>query len=270
MGSAKNEKKDMRNISNLTVAVVVSICNNYDAVRLCLNSLKKQTRVPDEVIVADDGSKNETRALVDDFKSLLPITHVWQRDLGFRKCLCLNKAFSICKSDYIIQIDGDIIVDRNFVADHISEAKVGYFLQGSRGKFNEKSTKRIFKQNDFIPHFYSKGLHRRSNTLRIPFLTPLFYKYDHTRGCNMSFWKKDIYAINGYDNQMIERVKEDSDLTNRLLRSGVKKRFLKFKAIEYHLWHRTFPLTESVHFDYNNEHNIVRVSNGLNEASLIE
>lgn len=257
----------------MKISLVVSTYNWPEALRLCLNSVCRQTRIPDEVIIADDGSRSDTKKLVEQFKDILPIKYVWQPDNGFRKTLIMNKAFSVCTGDYIIQIDGDIILDRHFCADHISSAQEGYFIQGSRGKFDKATTEKILKIGKYTPNFFSLGLHRRLNTLRIPFLSKFFYDYSHIRGCNMSFWRKDIKAINGYDNNMIGYGREDTDLTARLLRSGVKKRFLKFKAIEYHLWHDEVP---SKHIDtitnkryvYNNEHCIVRVNDGMEQVAI--
>lgn len=265
----------MSNQDDFSVAVIVSTYNNVDALRLCLYSLSRQTRMPDEIIIADDGSREETRLLVRKFEKMLPVKYVWQQDRGFRKTLILNKAMAVCTSDYIIQIDGDIIVHSLFCADHISSARKGFFIQGSRGKFDELSTKRILKKEKYIPHFYSKGLHRRLNTIRIPCLTPLFYKRNHIRGCNMSFWRSDIIAINGYDNKMVGYGREDTDITARLIRSGIEKRFLKFKAIEFHLWHKEVPSKHidtitNQRFAYNNKKGVIRVSDGLSEASLNE
>lgn len=255
-----------------TVAVVISTYNSPEALRLCLYSLTRQTHKPDEVVIADDGSTSETKTVIDGFRNQLPIRHVWHEDLGFRKSLIMNKAFAACSSDYIIQVDGDIIMERHFVADHISEARKGYFLNGSRGKLGAAVTANMKAAGTASPHFYTKGLKRRLNTVRLPLLTPLFHNYKKhkkERGCNMSFWRKDLYAVNGYDNGMIGYGSEDVDLPARLRRLGIRKRFVKFKAIEFHLYH---PESSSKsdedsdnhkRFVYHNEHGIVRVDDGI-------
>lgn len=255
-----------------TVAVVVSTYNSPDFLRLCLSSLCRQTRMPDQVIIADDGSTEETADTIARFRELLSLTHVWQEDKGFRKAMAMNKAFAACSCEYIIQIDGDIIAGRHFVEDHIKEARHGYYLNGSRAKFDEKTTEELKSVEKVYPHFYSKGLKRRANAMRIPFLTPLFYDYARDRkdrGCNMSFWRKDIYAVNGYDNGMVGYGTEDIDLPARLRRMGVRKRFVKFKAIEFHLFHNeaedkaVFNTANHQRYVYYNEHNIIRVEDGI-------
>lgn len=265
---------NMKSVSKTmpTVAVVVCTYNSTEALRLCLYSLTRQTRMPDEVVIADDGSTTETKAVVDGFRGALPIKHVWHEDLGFRRAMILNRAFAACTSDYIIQVDGDIVMERHFVADHVSEARRGYFLNGSRGKLGAAATAKMKTDGKASPHFYSKGLKRRLNTVRVPLLTPLFHdykKHKKVRGCNMSFWRKDLYAVNGYDNGMIGYGSEDVDIAARLLRLGIRKRFVKFKAIEFHLYHPESSSKSDEDSDNHklfvrhNEHGTVRVDDGI-------
>ena len=256
-----------------TVAVVLCTYNNPNVLRLSLYSITQQTLMPNEVIVADDGSTQETKRMVESFQDRLPIKHVWHEDKGFRRAMIMNRAFAACTSDYIVQIDGDIIMERHFVEDHVKEARRGYFLNGSRGKLTKELTDRIVKLPAFIPHLFTRGLTRKPNVIRLPWLTPLFYNYKKdgmVRGCNMSFWRDDLYAVNGYDNRMVGYGTEDIDLSARLKRLGVKKRFVKFKAIEYHIYH---PEHATKHIDTKNHDiydlheagNVVRTDYGLSD-----
>lgn len=272
----KQEREMKKNKKNEempeSVAVVISTYNNPEFLQLCLFSLCNQTCKPDEVVIADDGSTDATRHVVSHFEKRLPIKYVWQEDKGFRKAMIMNKAFALCQSEYIIQVDGDIIMGRHFVEDHMKEARRGCYLNGSRGKFDKKKTDILKRDGHARPHFFSRGLHRRLNAIRIPFLTPLFYQYKKhkkVRGCNLSFWRKDLFAVNGYDNGMVGYGTEDIDLPARLERLGVMKRFVKFKAIEFHLHHREaddkYVAMSPNHqrFVYYNEHNVVRVDDGI-------
>lgn len=256
----------------LQVAVVLCTYNWPSALRLCINSLMMQTRKPDEIIIADDGSTTETSKTINEFRSILPIKHVWQKDEGFRRAMILNKAFSICKSDYIIQVDGDIIMGRHFVEDHLSEARPHTFLVGSRGKICKKESQRMITNGMTAPKFWTRGIARRQNVMRIPFLTRFFYNYKQNRkerGCNMSFWRKDVYNVNGYDNGMVGYGSEDVDFAARLKRSGIKKRFIKFKAVEFHLYHKKVVCNKELdtpnhnRMIYHNQHNVIRVEDGI-------
>jgi predicted glycosyltransferase involved in capsule biosynthesis len=151
----------------------------------------------------------------------------------------------MAQSDYIIQIDGDIIIDKNFIADHLSIKAIGYFVTGSRLLLGKKITEVLLESEKVnIAALRWKGKNF-FNTLRIPFLMRLLqntYKtkgkhLDYVKGCNMAFWKSDLYLVNGYDESFIGWGREDSDICIRLINAGVKKKFIKFCAVQYHLHH---------------------------------
>ena len=54
----------------------------------------------------------------------------------------------------------------------------------------------------------------------------------------MAFWKSDLMKVNGYNEEFTGWGREDSELAIRLINAGIKKRFLKFGGICYHLYHR--------------------------------
>lgn len=262
----------------MKVSLIISTYNWKEALRLSLKSVKAQTVIPYEVIVADDGSNTDTKELISELKKDFPckLIHVWHEDLGWRKCVIMNRAFAICKGDYIIEIDGDIILEKHFIEDHITEAKPNYFLTGSRGKLTKKLSEHFIHNKNYKIHTLQPGVKRIFNVLRIPLLSKLFYHYKlnkKERGCNISFWKKDIMSVNGYDENFVGYGYEDIDLPNRLRRLGVKKRFLKFKAIEYHLYHKESNSKKNmeknkIFYDNNNKHGIVRCKSGINNHLL--
>ena len=114
----------------MTCSLIIATYNWYQALELVLLSVSKQTILPDEIIIADDGSNKETKNLVEKYQKKLrtPIKHVWQEDEGFRKTKILNKSFFQAKGEYIIQIDGDIIIHSKFIEDHLKNAKKNIFL----------------------------------------------------------------------------------------------------------------------------------------------
>ena len=256
----------------MTTTLLISTYNFPMALNLCLESVTRQTVMPGEIVVADDGSKDETRRVVEYWQSRLtcPVRHVWQEDKGFRLAEIRNKALAAAKGEYIIQIDGDIIMERHFIADHLRLAKRGTFVCGSRSRIAEHYTNRLKEGEKIHFSFFRPGLFDRMNALRCPMLTPLFYTYNHLRGCNMAYWKDDIYEINGYDEVIASYGYEDEDVQERLKRIGRKKVFVKFMCIEYHVWHPEHPTKHDLAetrklIDRNNELNVVRVEHGLDK-----
>lgn len=265
-------------MKKITTSVVLATYNWPEALKQCLLGIARQTVLPDEVVVADDGSREETRRLVDEMRPVLPykLLYVWQEDEGFRVATICNKAFAKCTGDYIIQIAQDIIMDSHFVEDHIRHAAPGYYISGSRAKLTESFTKKLLENGFGRLSPFTCGVIRKFNAIRIPWLTRFFYKYKlHKldRGCNMSFWRKDLYAINGYDGDMVGYGSEDYDLSLRIRALGVKKRCIKFSCIEYHIYHDETPSKNNEELRERNRvlrrkntsNGIVRVSNGIDQ-----
>ena len=245
--------------TSTSVAILISTYNWPQALKQTLRSVANQTILPNEVLIADDGSDERTTNLIQQFKTNHPtlnIKHVWHEDNGFRLAAIRNKAIRMAESDYIIQIDGDIIIDKNFIADHLSIKAIGYFVTGSRLLLGTKITEVLLESEKVnIAALRWKGKNF-FNTLRIPFLMRLLqntYKtkgkhLDYVKGCNMAFWKSDLYLVNGYDESFIGWGREDSDICIRLINAGVKKKFIKFCAVQYHLHH---PLASRDQFEAN-------------------
>jgi len=231
------------------VSIIVSTYNRPETLDLCLQSIKKQSVLPNEVVIGDDGSKNETKELIEKIQQdfPVPLIHVWQEDKGFRLAMSRNKAVAASESEYIIEIDGDLILNSRFVEDHLFFAQKGYFLKGGRVNLTEKYTKKVCQTRKLPKRItvFSKGIMRRINSIHcIPLSKYFAPRYKKNRilglGCNMSFWKDDFIKINGYDEFFEGWGGEDYDFANRLQNSGVKRLYLKFSGIVYHLWHQDF------------------------------
>ena len=232
----------------MKISVIISTYNWPEALNLCLNSLLIQTRFPDEVIIADDGSKEETANLIQSFaaKAPFPIIHLWQEDKGFRKTMILNKAIARCSFEYIVEIDGDIIVHPKFIRDHEKAAKKGFFVSGSRVLLGETLSKEIQSSHQIKFPLFQKGINKkRFNGLYMPSIGRLIHpllsdskSYKRIKGCNIAFWKEDLININGYNEDLYGWGAEDWELSVRLFNSGIYKRTIRWAAIVYHIEHR--------------------------------
>ena len=225
-------------------SLVTPTYNWPEALELLLLSITKQRVLPDEVIVADDGSKEETRLLIERFQKSFPVPliHIWHEDNGNQKPKIMNKAIAKAKYDYIIEIDGDIIMHPNFVEDHLNYAEKGVYLFGSRVNIQKNILETIFKEKIIYFHFFSKGIKKRGRTLRIPFFMNFAKLHEKRssklRGCNMSFWKEDFIKVNGFNEGLVGWGIDDSEMIQRLHNIGIRGKRLKNVGIAYHIYHK--------------------------------
>src|SRR5690606_32761412 len=193
----------------MKTALLISTYNWKEALELVLESILIQSKMPDEILIADDGSTEATKILIETYQSKFhfPLLHIWQEDKGFRKSMILNKAVANTNADYIIQIDGDCILHKEFVADHIKNAKKGIYLYGSRVNILPEFVEEIFNKGIVKFNFTSKEIKNKTRTLHISFLSNLYKPHKGIskkfRGCNVSYWRKDFIDVNGYNEDFV-------------------------------------------------------------------
>ena len=244
----------------MKISLIISTYNRPDALKLCLLSAMRQSYRPDEIIIGDDGSTEETRERIESLSKItdIPIIHVWQEDKGFRLAKMRNKAVAASSGDYIIETDGDVILHRNFISDHVRLAKEGCYLKGGRTNLGKELTARLCNAGKLKNiNIFSRGIESKpENSLHLfniaKMIAPYYRQHKETAlGCNMSFFRKDFEAINGYDEFFIGWGGEDGDFGRRLQRYGLKKLQLKFAGIVYHLWHEDkFMQNKELNFNY--------------------
>ena len=228
-----------------TISLIVATYNWPEALKLCLLSIKRQTALPLEVIIADDGSDMRTTTLIAEIQKNFPIplVRIWHEDLGFRKSIILNKAIKKAVGTYIVQIDGDVILESHFLEDHDTAAQPGFFVRGTRAHIGKKRIPDIYRKELLDFHFLSAGIINRFNAIRAPFLAFLVEKRrnnsNSVRGSNLAFWKADFIQVNGYNNDLMGWGHEDEELAARFINNGIWKKSIKFKAVQYHISHET-------------------------------
>jgi len=224
-------------------SLLISTYNAPLQLELVLRSSLAQTTLPDQILIADDGSTDETRTLVETIKreSPIPLIHVWHEDKGFRKSIILNKAISKAAGDYLIQVDGDCILHPALIQDHLRFAHVGYYQFGTRIRIPQKMVPELLQKKCI--HFGCRSPYPKKTIrlIRFPNVTllqkPVKFGVKKFRGCNASFWKSDIHAINGYNEAMKGWGCEDSELIIRLQNKGIKGRRLRYCGLVYHIDH---------------------------------
>ena len=261
---------------NLSVSLIVSTYNWPKALNLCLLSIKRQVVLPNEVIIADDGSTGETKELIDQYRKdfPVPIIHIWQKDDGFQLSRIRNKAIAKAMGEYIIQVDGDLILEKHFVKDHLSFSRKNTFVSGSRVIISKDLSERLLDRQEIKVYLTNRGLINQMNGLRLPFLsekTADYKKADiyYLRGCNMAFWRQDLIRVNGYNEAFSGWGREDNEIGLRLINSGVDKRIIKFSGIVYHIYH---PEKTRIGLEVNDQilkqtarNHLIRTELGLNQ-----
>ncbi len=230
----------------MNCSLIICTYNWHDALALVLSSVVSQSMLPDEIIIADDGSDESTAKIIKKYSEILliPIIHSWQEDIDCRIPHSRNRAIAKSKFEYIIMIDGDTVLHQDFVKDHKKFARKELYIQGSRVLLQSDFTKDIFKEGVFKkPSFFAKDAKNKLNMLRIPFVSKMisFYKnqnINRIRGCNFSIFKDEIFKVNGFNEEITTWGREDSEFVQRLFNIGVQKQQLKFSGIQYHLYHK--------------------------------
>lgn len=229
-----------------SVSLIITTYNWKEALTVVLNSVNEQSHLPDEVIVADDGSREDTKERIEDLAKTMRyrLVHVHQPDDGFQVSRIRNRAIAAAKSDYIISIDGDMMLHPKFVEDHLSIAKANTFVQGGRVIMSESLTKGILENPEQLPRifFTSKNIKNNKNALWLPSFKNFSARFvtnhlKRVRGCNQAFWRKDLIDINGFNEAFQGWGREDSDICLRLNNNGIDRINLKFAGIAYHLYH---------------------------------
>jgi glycosyltransferase involved in cell wall biosynthesis len=233
----------------LKLALLVATYDRPDALACVLQSVERQTELPDEVIIADDGSAPPTRTVVDAFRQRFPreVHHTWHRHEGPRVGRARNVGIAQASGDYIVQIDGDMVLHPEFIGDHRRAARPGFWVQGTRILLDTTRTRELIAGGPRTFGFFSAGLgfKRRAYTLRWPGSAALLphaaNAFVAIKGCNQGFWRADLERVNGYNEDMTGWGSEDKELAVRLTHAGVRHSTLLFGGIAYHLHHPPAP-----------------------------
>jgi glycosyltransferase involved in cell wall biosynthesis len=233
-----------------SATLLVSTYNWPSALEVVLRSALEQRHLPAQVVVADDGSTDDTAALVQryvgDFAArAIPLVHVWHPDEGFRLAAIRNRALAAATGDYVLMVDGDCVLHPDFVRSHLAFARAGSFVQGSRTMVSQARTARALARRETRFRLYEPGLKNRQNALSLTLLSRFVPAPQDplrgTRGCNMAYWRADAVRVNGFNERFVGWGREDSEFTARMLAAGLVRRKLKFGGIVYHLWHPERP-----------------------------
>lgn len=235
-----------------SISVIVTTYNRPDALEAVVSSLFTQSDRDFEIIITDDGSGPATQECVARLRerSPVPLTHVWQEDIGFRLAMSRNGGIRVARGSYIVILDGDCMVQRDFVAQHRRLAQRGYMVTGSRILLQAGFTARVLADRLDLQALGFPALLRHRLAGHINKVAPLVLKlpdlgrrqrkfsYRRIKGCNLGIWRADLEAINGFDESFTGWGYEDSDAVLRLFNAGIMRKDGAYATEVFHLWHR--------------------------------
>lgn len=222
----------------MKTSLIVSTYNKKEVLEIVLESCFDQTCLPGEILVADDGSREDTARLIRDLekRSPVPLLHVWQPDEGYRLAASLNNAIATSSGEYLIFLDGDCFVDRHFVEDHLSYAEPGRYVAGSRVNIGKKRQEYILRTGDRRISFFSPGIRKRAHAIRSKTLAAC-RRHGGMAGANFSLRRSDIERVNGFNERFDGRGGCDADLARRLNGAGFVLKKMVHLGIAYHFSH---------------------------------
>ncbi|WP_426336371.1 glycosyltransferase family 2 protein [Pseudoduganella sp. R-31] len=235
-----------------TISLIITTYNRPDALTAVVEACFAQDDQDFEIIIADDGSTNNTRDTVAALqaRSPVPLKHVWQEDIGFRAARARNLGILAAQGEYIVFIDGDCVPQKNFISSHRRLARRGHVVTGSRVLLSEAYTRRLLEQHldiqrlgplEKLKLYLTGGANKFLQTiLTLPDVgrESKHFTWRRIKSCNMAAWRSDLDLVNGFDESFTGWGHEDSDLVLRLFNAGVMRKSGAFATEVYHLWHR--------------------------------
>jgi GT2 family glycosyltransferase len=231
-----------------STTVVVAAYNQPHELSLVLSALAAQTDPRFDAVIADDGSEPPAEETVSALRSGLPfeIACVRQEDVGFRKMRAQNLAALRGDAELLLFLDGDCVPHRDWVAVHRRSARPGEFTVGGYVFLDEARTREL------TPESVRRGAHERPLDaatwwrLHAAHWRNVLYagrrpNRPRIRGGNFGVARDLFERVDGFDEAFAGHGKEDSELRNRMRRSGARGISLWTRARVCHLSARVFP-----------------------------
>ena len=165
------------------------------------------------------------------------LIHVWQADSGFRAARARNLAVTKASGDHLIFVDGDCLLPPHFVENHRRLSRPNSLVSGGRALLTDDQTDTLLSNHNESYSEVFTGL-KHLNLWWLPFRNWFPLSWRAVRSCNISIRRRDILAVDGFDEAYKGWGKEDSDLAVRLGKFGVEIVSGRFAACVSHLFHK--------------------------------
>ena len=230
--------------------VIVSACRNPAALNWTLLGWRHQSRPPDELIVTeddDDPSVADVVARHADAASF-PIRHLTQKNLGFRKCLALNRALQSTQADWVVFTDQDVLPRADVLKHSVQLARPSRFIAAG----SHLNLPMAFYTAAMTPGMVESGqifdaAFLRSQGIQLPATRLLphgaFARWLDVLTARNAFvgnhtgaWRHDLLRVGGFDESM-GYGGEDTNIGIRLNNAGVRGIRAKHQLVMLHLDH---------------------------------
>ncbi|MBD0254140.1 MAG: glycosyltransferase [Cytophagales bacterium] len=236
------------------LSVIIPTYNRCTLLDYTLDSLLKQNidKQRFEVVIGDDGSTDDTRAVVRKYEGLMNVKYVFQEDEGYRPASARNKAIRASEGRICLFVDSSVMLDPDCIASHIdfhdssSAAKValGYVYGFDHNEESEDLLKKLVVPSDARLSVERLSEHPVFHDVReahyvkykdeletLP--APWFYFWT----CHLSVTAKELFLAGLFDEKYDGRWGvEDNDLGYRLHQNGVQICLLR-EAVSIHYPH---------------------------------
>lgn len=235
------------------ISVIVTLYNRLEYARNIIISLLHQTKMIDELVFADDGSREDVAATIEDLIKICPfkIKIVYQEDIGFRLARSRNNGVRVATSEFLILLDQDIIMPDNFIEKVYSKRKKKVIVSVRGFLTTEEQKNKIqniidtkYNYNEIYSILYNK----KDDDFFQKIITKdklysFLYKLKlRNRGAKMvglmsALYKEDYIAINGFDDKYKGWGKEDDDFCNRFYKYGGNVYPIRLEKYLIHMYH---------------------------------
>jgi glycosyltransferase involved in cell wall biosynthesis len=233
------------------ISVIVTTYNREDALDAVLRALSHQSDLNFEIVIADDGSRQDTARLIESWQRRLPfpLTHVRHEHSEFRGGEIRNRGIAASAGELCIFLDGDCLAPRDFVAAHRRLAEAGWFVFGNRILLSRELTETVLAKKLAIEKWtfaallrqrLAGGINRLMPTVHLPLGAVRKFgsaRWQGAKTCNLAVARRDLDRVDGFDCSYTGWGLEDSDLVVRLLHAGIRRKDGRFATGVLHLWH---------------------------------
>jgi glycosyltransferase involved in cell wall biosynthesis len=247
----------------MKISLLITTYNDPVRLKKTLSHCLRLRPQPAEILVCDDGSRPDTGEIIRSFalNSSTPVLHIFQDDHGWDAPGIRNLGAIRSSGDYLLMTDGDCVPHPRFISDHLAAAAEGFFVFGDRAHVLKEYVDGFSTRFDVVWNYLlRKRIIKRRAALRNPLETPRVFDRSAFPDigavaslaicCNLGVWKKDFFAVNGFDESFRKWWPEDAECSARLLNHGLKLKKFHQKCLVYHLDHSdtSHPSPEVYHY----------------------